>query len=193
MARLPEADPTTMDADDAAIVERVRARRSGELRPLDLMLLHSPPVADGWNHFLGAIRRSTSLDPMTRELVILRVAVLNQAEYEWRAHEPIAREAGLTEEDIVRVHRIDGGQLANPAREAVLDYTDAMTQHVEVSQDVFDRVHQYFTDREVVELTATIAAYNLVSRFLVALEVGDDTAHGDEAPAASASNGKAMR
>jgi alkylhydroperoxidase family enzyme len=35
-------------------------------------------------------------------------------------------------------------------------------------------VRQYFNEREMVELTATIGAYNMVSRFLEALQVDHD-------------------
>jgi alkylhydroperoxidase family enzyme len=56
---------------------------------------------------------------------------------------------------------------------AVLAYTDAMTLSVAVSDHVFDQLKLHFSEREVVEITATIAAYNCVSRFLVALDVGE--------------------
>jgi alkylhydroperoxidase family enzyme len=46
-----------------------------------------------------------------------------------------------------------------------------MTRDVHVPDDVFAPVRQHFDDREITELTATIAAYNLVSRFLEALHV----------------------
>lgn len=56
---------------------------------------------------------------------------------------------------------------------AVLRYADAMTRDVSVDQRVFDEVRGLFSEREVVEITATVAAYNTVSRFLVALDVGE--------------------
>jgi len=55
----------------------------------------------------------------------------------------------------------------------VLEYTDAMTTKVEVPQELFDRVRAKFTERELVEITTTIGCYNTVSRFLVALDVGE--------------------
>lgn len=55
----------------------------------------------------------------------------------------------------------------------VMAYADAMTLDVKVSDEVFARLKRSFSDREVVEITATISAYNCVSRFLVALDVGE--------------------
>ena len=165
VARL--ADTTGTDA----VADRIRLRRGGELTSLDRMLLHSPAIADGWNNFLGAIRTRAVLAADLRELVILRVAALNDAAYEWNAHEPLARKAGLSETDIEAVRESAAPRLLSERREAVCAYADAMTSSVEVPDQVFAAIKNHLSVREIVELTATIAAYNLVSRFLVALEI----------------------
>jgi alkylhydroperoxidase family enzyme len=56
---------------------------------------------------------------------------------------------------------------------AVLRFTDAMTLDVRVPDDVFGELKKHFSEREVVEITATVGAYNCVSRVLVALDVGE--------------------
>jgi alkylhydroperoxidase family enzyme len=48
-----------------------------------------------------------------------------------------------------------------------------MTRTVTVPEEVFRELRACFDEREVVEITATVAAYNCVSRFLVALDVGE--------------------
>jgi 4-carboxymuconolactone decarboxylase len=173
LARLEYA-ASDLPGPDGDIAERIRARRGGTLTPLDLMLLHSPPLAEGWNGLLGAVRSASTLAADVRELAILRIAALNGAEYEWRAHEPLGRAGGLTDADIavLRGERDPAGLAPNLA--AVLAYTDAMTSQVTVPDDVFAGLRAHFADREIVELTVTVGAYNLVSRFLVALEVGSD-------------------
>jgi alkylhydroperoxidase family enzyme len=70
--------------------------------------------------------------------------------------------------------------IQTPALAAVLEYTDAMTTNVTVPDGVFAELKKYFNEREVVEITATIGAYNCVSRFLVALDVGER--NGQEGP-----------
>ena len=55
----------------------------------------------------------------------------------------------------------------------VVDFTSAMTRDVKVPDDLFAQMKAAFSDREVVEITATVGAYNCVSRFLVALDVGE--------------------
>ncbi|GES61593.1 4-carboxymuconolactone decarboxylase family protein [Aspergillus terreus] len=173
--------PPTSTPEEADILARVQARRgAGGLIPLDRALLHSFPVADGWNSFIGAIRTRTSLTQLIKELVICRVAVLNEAWFEWEHHAPLLREGGFSEAGLAVVldketdvsQKVQEGVLT-PDQCAVMKYTDAMTKTVSVPDEVFQELKGFFNDREVVEITATAAAYNCVSRFLVALDVGE--------------------
>lgn len=157
--------PTTTEAE-AAIVSRIQARRAPRpLQALDLTLLHSPPVADGWNSFLGAIRTQTSLPDDVREIAICRVAVLNGALYEWEHHAPLARKGGVSEDGIKLLgieERIGNLGERNPGgltekQWAVVRYTDAMTRDVKVSDEVFEELKKHFSDKEIVEITATVS------------------------------------
>ncbi|AWN15866.1 carboxymuconolactone decarboxylase family protein [Salinisphaera sp. LB1] len=168
MARIPYAD---IEADATKpLVERMTAQR-GSVLHLYRMLLHSPPVAEGWLGFLTAIRQHADLDDRTRELVIMRIAVLNQASYEADQHRPIALAAGLTEAQLDQLAQPDPSSFFDARQSAVLALTDAMTREVRVAEATLSRVREYFDERGVVELVATIGAYNMVSRFLVALDV----------------------
>lgn len=164
MARLRGA------ADTGPVADLIRRRRGGALRPLDEILLLSPPVAEGWSVLLSTIRGELALDPALRELVILRIAVLNQADYEWVAHEPVARRAGVTDDQIGAL-RQPADAVFSPLERAVLAYADAMTTDVKVGQEVFGAVAALIDRKQMVELTAVIATYNMVSRFLVAMDL----------------------
>ncbi|KAL8394915.1 hypothetical protein RB595_002743 [Gaeumannomyces hyphopodioides] len=186
---VPNPPPTASD-EDAAVVARVAARRAPRpLQPLDLALLHSPPVADGWNSFLGAVRTRSSLPADLRELAICRVAVVNAAWYEWMHHAPLARAAGVPEDAMRQQVRAEGpvpplgaspDGLLSDRQWAVLRYADEMTRSVRVADDTFALLKGLFSDREVVEITATVACYNCVSRFLVALDVGEKNSLGPD-------------
>jgi len=71
-----------------------------------------------------------------------------------------------------------------PLQLTVLQYTDAMTRDIVVSDEVFERLKTVagFSDTQCVELTSVIAAYNCVSRFLVALDVGERNGGAMEVP-----------
>lgn len=170
MTRIPlvNADTPGVDAD---LVRAITLRRGGELLDLDRLLLHSAPVARGWNAYMGAIRGACVLDGALREIAILLVARLNRAPYEFAQHEPVALREGVTPQKIAALGAWADATLFTPRERAVLGYTQAMTQNVQVAASVFDALRLWFNAREIVELTATVAAYNMVSRFLEALGV----------------------
>ena len=153
------------------LVATIRARRGGALLNLDRQLLHSAPVARGWNAYLGAIRTGGVLDGGLRELVILLVALLNRAPYEFVQHAPIALAEGVAQPKIDALARWEASPAFTLRERDVLAYAQAMTLQVQVPQLVFDAARAHFSDRELVELTATVAAYNMVSRFLEALQI----------------------
>ena len=97
--RLIDYQPMDL-AQPAELVAAIRKRRGGKFINLDRMLLHSVPIAEGWNHYIGAIRNQLSLDPKLRELGMCGVAVLNGAEYEFIHHAPPFKEAGGTQEQV---------------------------------------------------------------------------------------------
>src|SRR4051794_23113040 len=97
MARIPYAD--IQRPEIAPEVARVVEER-GRVLKLYEMLLKSPPVAAGWLTYLTAIRQKCDLPGRIRELVIMNVAVLNGAEYEFRAHAPFALEEGYTQAQV---------------------------------------------------------------------------------------------
>lgn len=165
-------------AEPAALVNAIRARRGGALINLDRMLLHSVPFAQGWNVFLGAVRRELSLSPKLREIAMCGVAMLNHAEYEFFHHAPELLAAGGTQEQVDAIRRIgvsdqDLSMFDAVERDAIA-LTLAMTREVRVPTILMERLQKKLGNTALVELVGTIAAYNMVSRFLVALGVSPE-------------------
>ncbi|KAH8634538.1 carboxymuconolactone decarboxylase [Alternaria alternata] len=182
--RVPYAPNEPPNEEARPIYERIAERRKPRpLIPLDLALLHNPAVADGWNSFIGAIRTKTSLPANLKELAISRIAVLNHAVHEWDVHAALALKAGVSKQvlqtvfdlPVTRHGEVEKEGLLGFSKEeyAVMVYTDQMTVGVQVEDGVAEMVKSVLEDTMVVELTATVAAYNAVSRFLVALDVGE--------------------
>lgn len=166
-------DPASREAlsEEAREVEAMILRSRGTITPLYAVLLNSPSLARGWEALMTAIRQKSSLSARLRELVILRVAVLNGADYEFTAHLPHAIEAGISDDEIDWIRNGERGGFAGTER-TVLEYTDTMTRDIVVPDSLFGQVSALFEPRQRVDLTATIAAYNMVSRFLAALHIG---------------------
>ena len=163
-------------AGPSDLVDAIRARRpGGKLLNLDRMLLHSPPFAKGWNGMFAAIRGQLSLPPRLRELAIMAIGVLNDAEYEWAQHEKEFLAAGGTQAQLTRLRSFDqaakDAKLFDEAERATLALTAEMTRKVKVSPATMKRIRAFLPDAQVVELVGTIAGYNMVSRFVVATGV----------------------
>jgi alkylhydroperoxidase family enzyme len=163
-------------AEPADLVSAMRVRRGGQLSHLDRLLLHSPALASGWNSFLGAVRTKLALSPKLRELAMCGVAVLNGAEYEFHHHAPEFVKAGGTQAQVGAMRDVQAAagnaKLFDDAERAALAMTLEMTRSVEVSDATFAQaVKALGNPQSVIELTAVIACYNMVSRFLVALQV----------------------
>lgn len=157
----------------APVEQQILAER-GRISELYQVLLNSPPIAHGWEQMLSAVRNRSSLDAGLRELVILRVAVLNNAPYEFTAHVPHAQKAGKSDAAIDATRSVPAAADApwTPHEVIALRLTDAMTRDISVSDEVFAEVRRHFNAQEQVDLVATIAAYNMVSRFLTAFHIG---------------------
>ena len=175
MARLKYADLS--DPQGKPLVERI-VRERGSVLHLYQMLLHSPPVAEGWLTYLTAIRQKGVLSAALRELVIMRVAIINGAPYEALQHAPIALKEGVTQEQLDELKVWEHSRRFTAQQRAVLELTDGMTKNVQLPKEAVAAVREFLSDREVVELVATVGAYNMVSRFLEALDIHAD----DERP-----------
>ena len=156
----------------AESIAKIKGARGGRLINIYRLMLHSPALANAWFDLNQAVRYGTEIDGQSRELAVIRVAILNGVEYVQRAHGPAyALKEGLTPEQVAALWDWRASQLFNAQQRALLAYTDAITEKIEVTDDVFDNARKHFSERQIVELTMLIGAYNMLTRFLKALKV----------------------
>ena len=177
MARIPFLSDA--EVGPAELVAEIKTRRGGSLAALDRILLHSPPVAQGWGPLMGRVRNDLALPAKWRELAMCAVAVLNGAEYEWVHHLPLYRGAGGSEAQAAALRRLrtePERMLQDPAfdvaERALLQLIIESTLLVTVSKATFEAARAVLPDdRQMFELVTVVASYNMVSRILVALDV----------------------
>ena len=167
--RVPLVEPGTRP-ELADIEARIMGER-GRISLLYQVLLNSAPIASGWERMLTAVRNQTQLPADLRELAILRVAVLNRAVFEFDAHVPHAERAGVSAVKIDGTRETPLPAVYAPVEQLVLELTDAMTRDIDVPDALMAQLGTHFDAKGIVEVVATIAAYNMVSRLLVALKV----------------------
>ena len=171
MARVPLVEERD-HPELAESIAKIKGARGGRLINIYRLMLHSPALANAWFDLNQAVRYGTEIDGQSRELAVIRVAVVNDVEYVHRAHGPAyALKEGLTPEQVAAVGNWQASNLFSDRQRALLAYTDAMTREIDVADAVFAEVRKYFTERQTVELTMLIGAYNMLTRFLKALKV----------------------
>lgn len=174
MARIPYV-PHDID-EPRDLIDSILSRRNGELLNLDRMLLNSPAFAKGWNSLLRQVRGKLSLPPRIQELAICAVAILTDAAYEYHHHAPEFLRTGGTQEelDALRLLKNKDDQLIyfDANDRAILKLVREMTVFVHVNDTTFAAAcAALHDDQQMNELVGIVATYNMVSRYLVALQV----------------------
>jgi alkylhydroperoxidase family enzyme len=174
MQRIPFVPENLNEPEE--LLSAIKARRGGKLLKLDRMLLHSPNYAEGWNSFLGKVRTDLQLPAKLAELAICYVAILNGASYELEQHAPIFITEGGTEQQLAALQQssIDLS-LFEPVESAVLSLTREMTKEITVSDNTLENLREHLgSPQKLVEIIGVVAAYNMVSRFLVATQISSE-------------------
>jgi len=159
---------------DPALVAAIELRRGGQLLNLDRMLLWSEPLARSWNVFLKTLRQELSLPAKLRELAICVVARATGADYEFHHHAPELKRAGGSDAQIEALGDLDTAAASpqfDPLEQSVIRYALASTREVRIPDALSDALSRHLTATELVELAAVVAGYNMVARFLVAMQV----------------------
>ncbi|MBM3645076.1 MAG: carboxymuconolactone decarboxylase family protein [Alphaproteobacteria bacterium] len=167
MARVPYFDVAKATGKHAEFL--------GKLKPMlniYRMLANSEQGSKGFLRMGNALLYRCELDPVLRELAIIRVGRLSRAAYEVFQHERIGREVGVSEEKIaaLRDATIEAGVFSD-AEKAVLRFTDDVVRNVRASDRTLKPVEALMSRGALVELTLTIGYYMMVSRFLETMGV----------------------
>jgi AhpD family alkylhydroperoxidase len=131
-------------------------------------------MLNAWVGMAWPLRHEATTSRALRELIIMRVAQLTRASYEWVAHRPMALRCGLTAAQLADLGRWrESDQFSDEERE-VLAMTDELTRDVDVSDETWAPLAARYESGELVELVLTAAYYCCVSRTLRALRLPVD-------------------
>jgi alkylhydroperoxidase family enzyme len=181
MARIPYFD--TAESTGRA------ARAFEKLPPLNIfrMMGHSGELIDGFTKLGTQILNFTSLDPILREIAIIRVGVLSGARYEVFQHERIARRLGMSEALVAAIKQGPKAAAFDDAQREVMAYTDDLVENVRAGDATFEPLKRRLGYKALQELTITVGYYMLVSRFLETFDVDiEDGSAPQPAPAGGA-------
>ncbi|HIF10151.1 MAG TPA: carboxymuconolactone decarboxylase family protein [Sneathiellales bacterium] len=174
MSRLPYPDVETLS--DAT-------RHTLHSMPVSLNILrmvsHLDEACPAMLQLGAKILTVQKLSPVLRELVILRVAQLSDAEYEWVQHEAFANDVGVTQAQIDALQKGERtGDCFTELEALVLAFADEVVQNVRPSDQVLAALREHLSDREVMEITAAIGFYMMMARFMEVSGVDVDAPGG---------------
>jgi alkylhydroperoxidase family enzyme len=121
-----------------------------------------------WLRWGATLLSELELDPLLRELAILRVARLTpHAEYEWVQHVGITKAVGGTVEQVAA---IEGGDIDGPCfsdlERLVLRFTSEVVRDARASDEVLAALKKTLAAREIVELLMVIGQYMMAARVM---------------------------
>jgi len=141
------------------------------LEPIEIWA-HQPKMMTGMGRFNQAVRKGKSVDERTKNLVELKGAQLIGCEYCVDLGSQICRNSGFSDEELLALPRYRQSELFTEPEKTALDYAVAvMRTPVEVTDDLFARMKEHFSDEQMVEITALLTLVNL-DRFNAAFGIG---------------------
>jgi 4-carboxymuconolactone decarboxylase len=177
MARVKLLQPEDCP-DQAALIDRIRKGRRGNVINVYKTLLHTPDVASVWLDLVNVVRWKVDLDGRLREIVIVRIGYLNRCAYVVNQHVPeLTTPEGLSKEECAALADWRATSFFNERERAALAYADAVTRDVDVPDAVFAELRKHFNERQIVELTVLIGTYNMHTRVGQALQIDPEPHH----------------
>ncbi len=170
MARLPYVDRDDLPEEKRYLFDNL-SRDSGRVGNLFRTMGHSPQLLHQFMRLGNDVRHKTRLDARLRELAILTVGRLTDAPYEYVHHIAIGRRVGIPQEQIEGLPVWERHPAFSEQERAVIRYAESVTRDIRVPAEVFAAVRAFLDDEEMVELTISIAYYNMVVRFLEPMQV----------------------
>jgi 4-carboxymuconolactone decarboxylase len=165
MSRLPYPAPESLPADVRAILDARPPRN------VFRMLANAPALVPGVMELTGAILYRAAIEPVYRELAILRVGHLCASMYEVHQHEKIARAVGLADDKIAGTGSAPRDGVYTDKERLVLELAEQVVRRTKADAALFQSVTQAFGTEQTMELLVIIGTYVLLAQVLENAEV----------------------
>ncbi|CAN5587177.1 hypothetical protein BH10ACT2_BH10ACT2_15780 [soil metagenome] len=173
-------NPVAITADDPALnpVFDVFRKADREIPMLYRLLGNSPAMLEAWVGLAWPLRAKPTTSRALRELLIMQLAVLTGASFEWQAHWPAALKAGATPGQLAALGSWASSDLFDAPTKAALRCGDEMIANGGSSAEAVAALRTHFNDGECIELILTSAFYSCVSHVLLTIGV-EGGGHGE--------------
>ncbi|MGF7237412.1 MAG: carboxymuconolactone decarboxylase family protein [Frankia sp.] len=124
---------------------------------------HHPALAQAFFTFNGHLLMATTLSQRQREMVILRVATVRKASYEWVQHLFVAHDVGVTDEEIARIAWGPDAPYWDPLEAALLRAVDELIADGEITPGTWGVLAGEFDTQQIMDLIFTVGAYETLA------------------------------
>lgn len=152
--------PLPADQWDEATHQALSAMREADTNNALSTLAHHPALAKAFLRFNVHLLTSSTLPPRIRELAILRVAHRRHSAYEWSHHVRMAKEEGITEDQIAAVQRAEG---LDAFDQAVITGVDELDEKSELSDHTWAALGERLNDQQRMDFVFTVGCYALLA------------------------------
>jgi 4-carboxymuconolactone decarboxylase len=170
--------PLVQDSDDPMLREEFARLKAGRGFVLNLhrMMAHAPMFMKASGEMAMTLRHKGALPRSLVELVILRAAQVVNCDYVWERHLSLARDGGVTDQQIAEVAQWPDSKAFTPAQKTALGFAEKVARGGLVDGATFAALRREYSPREIVELTMQIGFYVSTATFIKTLAIPDDNA-----------------
>jgi len=139
-------------------------------------LARHPALAGAYHLFVAHLLYRTTLTARQRELLVLRVAAIRGAEYEWAQHVVLALDAGLTRDDVTAVRDGTGRDRWTTVEAALLAAADELVADARISDATWQALAAEMSDQQLLDVVFTVGGYDVLAMMLgtVGVPLDDD-------------------
>jgi alkylhydroperoxidase family enzyme len=170
-ARLPYLTRNDLPEVDRGIYDQFIKDRGVGPGHIHRTVANAPNLLRRFLSLADELRNGTQLDPRLRELALMTVGRIGNAEYEFVHHWNISLKVGVKREQLERLAEFETAPVFNDQERAVMRYAAEVTTNIKVSDATFEALRGFLDNRKITELAMNVAFYNAVVRILVPLGV----------------------
>ncbi len=176
---MPRLDPLPANQWDKEQAELMAPMQNNEgvgviASNLFTTLVRYPKLFKRWTVFANHVLFKSSLDAIDRELAILRIAWLTQAEYEWGQHVLIARDCGIQDATIARIRSGADAPDWTDKEASVLKAVDQLHSDCEIDSDCWQDLQRSLSEKQILDLIFTVGNYRLLATVMRSVGVERD-------------------
>ncbi len=141
-----------------------------EGRPKGLNVLgtfaHHPELTRAFMVFNSHVLNMTTLEARQRELIVLRVAALRDADYEWAQHAVLAGDHGIDDDALARVRSGPDAPGWSSADAALIRAVDELVSEATIGDETWAALGDALDEQQLLDLVFTVGAYDTLAMMM---------------------------